>query len=193
VQIVGIDYSLTSPAICVWHGTSATFTVSDCDLFFLNTKKQAVTTACTFLHSESYPSWSTEEERHDLLSEWSLNIIPEDAMVYIEGYAFATVGKSHVRSVAENTGLLKYKMFKRHMTFSPIPPTTIKQFATGKGNANKDAMYQAFLQEPNAVALLELLTPKSTKVGSPVSDIVDAYFIAKTGHAQWKQSQEKTV
>lgn len=192
MKIVGIDYSLTSPAICVWNATTV-FSVSSCDFFFLNTKKEDIKTDYSNLHSERYPSWQTEEQRHDLLSEWSLNIIPKDSLVYIEGYAFATVGKSHVRSVAENTGLLKHKLFKLQIPFSPIPPTTIKQFATGKGNSNKDAMYEAFLQEPDTIQLLEILTPRSSKVGSPVSDIVDAYYIAKKGYTEWNKSQEKTV
>jgi hypothetical protein len=43
-------------------------------------------------------------------------------------------------------------------------------------------MYEAFISEvltPNN--LKELLTPKATKITNPVSDIVDAYFIAKAG------------
>lgn len=187
VQIVGIDYSLTSPAICVWSGDKA-FTFSTCKLFFLNTKKRPIVTDLLNLYAEQYPTWDTEEERHDILSMWALNIIPETALVYIEGYAFATVGKSHVRSVAENTGLLKHKLYTRGQAFTAIPPTSIKQFATGKGNANKDAMYEAFLLEPDAPPLSDILTPTTTKVVAPVSDLVDAYFIAKAGHHQWKQN-----
>ena len=102
--------------------------------------------------------------------------------MFLEGYAYATVGKSHVRSVAANTGLLKHKMWKNKVLFNTYPPTVIKKFATGKGNANKELMYEAFIAElltpPN---LTEILTPKSKKIISPVSDIVDSYFIAKAG------------
>ena len=58
----------------------------------------------------------------------------------------------------------------------------IKKYATGKGNANKEVMYEAFnaelLTPPD---LKTILKPKSTKLTSPVTDIVDAYFIAKWG------------
>ena len=102
--------------------------------------------------------------------------------VFIEGYAFATSGKSYVRSVAENTGLLKHKMYKAKQTFTSIPPSVIKKYATGKGNANKELMYEAFTAELLTPPDLQIrLRPNSKKLTNPVTDIVDAYFIAKWG------------
>ena len=102
--------------------------------------------------------------------------------MFIEGYAYATVGKSHVRSIAENTGLLKNKMWKLRVPFTSFPPTVIKKYATGKGNANKELMYESFVNELlTPLDLKERLTPKAKKVISPISDIVDSYFIAKCG------------
>ncbi len=73
-------------------------------------------------------------------------------------------------------------MWKNKLPFTTFPPTVIKKYATGKGNANKDLMYDSFIGElltpPN---LKDLITPKSKKIISPVSDIVDSYFIAKCG------------
>ena len=132
-------------------------------------------------HTQPYPEWETEEERHELLSKWAMNIIT-GCEVFIEGYAFATSGKSHVRSVAENTGLLKHKMHKIKQPFTSIPPTVIKKYATGKGNANKELMYDAFCAEIlTPPDLKSRLTPKSKKLRNPVTDIVDSYFICKYG------------
>ena len=64
--------------------------------------------------------------------------------------------------------------------FETIPPTVIKKEATGKGNANKELMYETFLAETK-IDLQSQLTPKSTKIVNPVSDIVDSYYICKTG------------
>ena len=134
------------------------------------------------LHPEEYPEWNTEEERHDLLSNWAMNIIQECNEIYLEGYAFATVGKSHVRSVAENTGLLKHKMHKVKQTFSLVPPTVVKKYATGKGNANKEVMYEAFSAELVTPSdLKSQLTPKSKNLRNPVTDIVDSYWLCKYG------------
>ena len=187
-KIAGIDYSLTSPAICVWKSVDdRLFDFDSCDLYYLeNSPRWKSTTATSHgllnLHPEEYPEWNTEEERHDLLSDWVMNIIQVCNEIYLEGYAFATVGKSHVRSVAENTGLLKHKMYKVKQKFSLIPPTVIKKYATGKGNANKEVMYDTFTAELVTPSDLKLrLTPKSKKLSNPVTDIVDAYWICKYG------------
>ena len=183
-KLAGIDYSLTSPAICVWkQDADRLFDFDSCDLYYLENAQRLkrTKTGLLNLHPELYPDWETEEQRHDLLSDWAMTCI-QGCEVYIEGYAFATSGKSHVRSVAENTGLLKHKMYKSNQSFTSVPPTVIKKYATGKGNANKEVMYEAFnaelLTPPD---LKTILKPKSTKLTSPVTDIVDAYFIAKWG------------
>ncbi len=187
-KIAGIDYSLTSPAICVWKSTDdRLFDFDSCDLYYLeNSQRWKSTTASSHgllnLHPEEYPEWNTEEERHDLLSNWAMNIIQECNEIYLEGYAFATVGKSHVRSVAENTGLLKHKMHKVKQTFSLVPPTVVKKYATGKGNSNKEVMYEAFSAElVTPPDLKSQLTPKSKKLSNPVTDIVDSYWLCKYG------------
>ena len=134
------------------------------------------------LKADPYPEWKTEEERHDNLTNWAYNIVQGCEEVFLEGYAFATSVQAGVRSIAENTGLLKHKMWKNKITFKTYPPTVIKKFATGKGNANKELMYEAFKYElltPND--LKEQLTPRAMKITNPISDIVDSYFIAKAG------------
>jgi hypothetical protein len=184
MRIAGIDYSLTSPAICVWKSTDdRLFNFDDCALYYLEIPKRRGPTPHGILniHANPYPEWETEEERHELLSKWTMSIIT-GCEVFIEGYAFATSGTSHVRSIAENAGLLKHKMYKVKQSFTSVPPTVIKKYATGKGNANKEGMYEAFVDELlTPTDLKERLTPKATKVKNPVSDLVDSYFICKYG------------
>ena len=188
-KLAGIDYSLTSPAICVWKETddNRQFNFDMCYVYYLETTqrcKLATQHEILNLHAEVYPEWETEEQRHDLLSDWAMSIVG-GCQVFIEGYAFATSGKSYVRSVAENSGLLKHKMYKVKQVFTSIPPSVIKKYATGKGNANKDLMYDAFSKEGvTPVDLQKTLRPKSTKLTNPTTDIVDSYWICKYG---WRE------
>ena len=55
----------------------------------------------------------------------------------------------------------------------------IKKFATGKGNADKDMMYDSFYKETK-MNLKKIFDTE--KVGNPVSDIVDSYYIQKIGY-----------
>ena len=187
-KLAGIDYSLTSPAICVWKGTddNRQFNFNMCNVYYLETAQRLKRPQHEILnlHTEIYPEWETEEQRHDLLSDWAMNII-NGCEVFIEGYAFATSGKSHVRSVAENSGLLKHKMYKIGQSFTSVPPSVIKKYATGKGNANKDLMYNTFSKEcVTPENLHKTLKPKSTKLTNPTTDIVDSYWICKYG---WRE------
>jgi hypothetical protein len=95
----------------------------------------------------------------------------------VEGYANAAT-TNRVFQVAENTGLLKYKLYQLGIPVTVIPPTEVKKHATGKGNADKNAMYTAFIHETGD-NIKALLTPKREECVSPVSDIVDSYFICK--------------
>ena len=58
-------------------------------------------------------------------------------------------------------------------------PSVVKKGATGKGNADKDMMYEAFLKETK-IDLKKIFD--TDKVGNPVSDIVDSYYVAKVGY-----------
>ena len=188
-KLAGIDYSLTSPAICVWKETNDNrqFNFNMCTIHYLETAqrlRRATEHEILNLCPEVYPEWDTEEQRHDLLSEWAMKCV-KGCYVFIEGYAFATSGKSYVRSVAENSGLLKHKMYKANQTFTSIPPTVIKKYATDKGNANKELMYDAFSKQCVApIDLQKTLRPKSTKLTNPTTDIVDSYWICKYG---WRE------
>ena len=189
MKIAGIDYSLTSPAICIWKDKddNRQFNFNMCTIHYLETTqrlKRATEHEILNLYPEVYPEWETEEQRHDLLSEWAMKCI-RGCYVFIEGYAFATSGKSHVRSVAENSGLLKHKMYKSNQPFLSIPPTVIKKFATDKGNANKELMYDAFSKQCVApVGLQKTLRPRSNKLTNPTTDIIDSYWICKYG---WRE------
>ena len=186
-KIAGIDNSLTSPAICVYKDENdGHFDFDKCVVHYLsnNERQQQLATGSGLdnLKAEPYPEWQSEEERHEKLATWAYNLVQGCEEVFLEGYAFATSVQAGVRSIAENTGLLKHKMWKNKITFKTYPPTVIKKFATGKGNANKELMYEAFKYElltPND--LKEQLTPRAMKITNPISDIVDSYFIAKAG------------
>ena len=126
-----------------------------------------------------------DQERFDNISEYfiqamkALEVQPEDKFV-IEGYAMGATGR--VFNIAENTGIMKHKIYK---TFKKdcllAPPMSVKKFATGKGNAKKDKMSEAFT-ERFGITLYNLLGCKID--GSPSSDIIDAYFIAKYGQEE---------
>jgi Holliday junction resolvasome RuvABC endonuclease subunit len=72
-------------------------------------------------------------------------------------------------------------MWRNDLPFETVPPSLVKKFATGRGNAKKEEMYNSFVNE-TGVNLHSLLTPDLNSIKSPISDIVDAYYICKYLH-----------
>lgn len=60
-------------------------------------------------------------------------------MVAFEGYALGFRGKSNtIFDLGELGGVLKLLILERGIDILLVPPTSLKLFATGKGNADKD-------------------------------------------------------
>jgi Holliday junction resolvasome RuvABC endonuclease subunit len=178
-RIAGIDYSLTSPSVCVYEGEIEKMKFDGCKVYFLsNTKKFSDYNYKNIDGQENLSSFVTAEERYDFISDWAMDILisHEVEEVFLEDYSYGSTGK--VFHIAENCGLLKYKMWQADIKVTLVAPTQIKKFATGKGNAKKELMYQSFFDETSR-NLIEEFSQKSEKIGNPISDVVDSYFICK--------------
>jgi crossover junction endodeoxyribonuclease RuvC len=127
-------------------------------------------------HGDSQVDYKTQEDRFAKISAWAIDKIPLHANVFIEGYAYASKGV--VFHIGENTGLLKHRLWERDVSFVEISPPSIKKFATGKGNSNKMSMYESFVKETEFDISA---TIHCNEGDSPMSDIIDSYYVAKYG------------
>jgi Holliday junction resolvasome RuvABC endonuclease subunit len=82
--------------------------------------------------------------------------------------------------LGELSGILKWKLWERGINVEIVPPTTLKKWATGKGNADKKLIYDTF-QKETGVNLWKIMTPDKKDVESPLSDVCDSYFMCKWG------------
>ena len=179
--IAGIDYSLRGPSICVYHGKELEdkFSFDNCSFHYLTDIKKYAKTFLNNIHGESFSEVEGDLSRYDSISGWACDTILKYGckQVALEGYSYGSKGK--VFHIAENTGVLKYKFFQYSIPIDIIAPTTIKKFATGKGNADKEKMHTSFLNETGK-NLKKIITPLKKKVSNPVSDIVDSYYVCKS-------------
>ena len=176
MRVAGIDYSLTSPAICVFKGHE--FNLKECRFSFLSFDKKYEVSDFKFKSfimekGLSYP------ERYNYISSGVIYFLKTNKVkiTFLEDYSYGSQGK--VFHIAENGGVLKDQLWKNGIEYNLIAPTVIKKFATGKGNANKQAMEEAFINDTNFDLRDYLNMPE--KSFNPSSDIIDAYYIAKYG------------
>jgi len=191
---IGIDYSLSSPGVCV-NTSDGEFKYEDCTFYFLtNTKKYDATfkekiafgtSAVEYIGTQHKP-YTSEPERYSQIADWVIDIIKSQSqlmigklwekkpIIQIEDYSYGSTGR--VFHIAENLGLLKYKLkMECGWDYTLLPPSVVKKFATDKGNANKELMLDAFEKDTGT----NLAKVFDTTSKSPVSDVADAYFICK--------------
>ena len=183
-MIVGIDYSMSSPAICVCAGD---FKYENCKFLFVTRTKKYAQPYNSQITGEPLGEFKDNIERFAMLSEITYDFIfanfpenetDEDVSIGLEGYAMGARGQ--LFNIGENTGILKHRLcYIEDWNIDIHSPSTIKKFATGKGNAKKEDMYETFINE-TGVNLSDLIEQSvDPKVSSPISDIVDAFYIAK--------------
>ncbi len=172
-MLIGIDYSITCPCLCLFDERKS-FKFDNCFFYYLtNTKKYADKIAPN-ITGESFQEYVQDVDRFDTISEWATNLCIGAADVGMEGYAYGAKGR--VFNLAENMGLLKYKLYKHAIPVTIVEPAKVKKCATGKGNADKQVMYDTFSKETNT-DLKSMFNQKT--LSNPVTDVIDSYYVLK--------------
>jgi Holliday junction resolvasome RuvABC endonuclease subunit len=186
MKVAGVDYSMSCPAITVITDSDTDF--RNCQVYYMLDSNK-YTGKFGNLTGVLPPSHKVQIERFLHISEWAINILKGCDFVGMEDYAMGAKGK--VFHIAENTGLLKYFCYKNKIPLELFAPTAVKKFATGKGNADKQKMYDHFLKETNVDLVKELSYEK--QLGNPVTDIVDSYYIARMALIQHSSKRNSNV
>lgn len=187
--IAGIDYSLNSPAICVSKGS---MNFKDCTFHFLTDKKKWQGKISKNIFGHAHKEWTDPIERFNNLASWAHKCLRQSGdinlydgkstKVFIEGYSYGSKGQA-IFQIAENGGILKSFLRAKKINYEIIVPSVVKKCATEKGNANKDLMYECFTNETKT-NLMD--TFEVERIGNPISDIVDSYYIMKCGYLSLK-------
>lgn len=176
----GIDYSITSPAIAICKSYD-----SKIKMRAWNGHKHLHAARDVFdIQVLPYPQYETEIERLTALADaMALELLWNEVQyVFIEGYSFGASGK--VFNIAEGCGILKHLLYREGILTTSHSPGTIKKFATGTGSAKKEQMMEQFEQDTQ-LDLFDLLGKKRglKTIPSPLTDLVDAYYICLHGRA----------
>lgn len=187
-KIIGIDYSLTCPCCAVFENEEINY--ENAKFYYLtSTKKYEGVFLDGKVIGDKVEDYTNQQERHDFISQWVFSRVIGNTInptIFIEDYSFGSKGR--VFNLAENTGLLKHKLYKKRIKFFTLVPSVIKKMATGKGNADKTKMYDKFYEE-TGVNLMEALDQKT--LSNPVTDIVDSFYIARCGYDQTMEQDRK--
>lgn len=146
-------------------------------------------TACKFSRDLNWERYYLNSV--DIAEKCALERATEAA---IEGYAYSHAEDSSgfVFDIGEYTGNVKHALAAVGVKIFVYAPSEIKKFGSGKGNATKVLMVEAFLERtgPEGDPVRELidLVGAEKKYASPVNDLVDAYWLMKLHESRRKCS-----
>lgn len=167
---------MTSPSCCIDTG----YTLFENNFFYVVSEKNPTTIPknITIEHPRAYHN---NAERFDNLASDMVAFLRfhQVDVVFLEGYAMGARGQ--VFNIGENTGVLKHHLHINRIPFVIVPPTTLKKFATGNGRATKEMMCKALYDVDESANNLDMIMFGKRKYDSPISDIVDSYWLAKFG------------
>lgn len=196
---IGIDYGMKSPAITIFltDKPTDTFSIEKCHMFGFCGKEKFFSNrgvkkdSCDpvkiqiksgpHLSVSRYPEWEFPMDRFNKLSDWVLRALnltsrTKICLVGIEGYSYGSHGQ--VFEIGENTGIMKHSIYGYGYKYITPSPPSIKKFGSGSGKAKKEEMEAAFLAE-TGLDLNPYLDTVGLKNNSPVSDLIDSYYICK--------------
>jgi Holliday junction resolvasome RuvABC endonuclease subunit len=186
LTVAGIDYSMTLPCICLHDNYGYHFHyLTSQKKYHLSLEHDDFTVT-----GHVMPLYDDDLDRWDKISDWALEVMYDwdiDICV-LEDYSFASTGRTF--QIGEHFGLLKYKMKRSIIPFKTVPPTVLKKFATGKGNAKKELLNDQFILETEWDVKKAL--QQTDKQWNPSSDIIDSYYLAEWGKQYEMDRKSKT-
>lgn len=194
--LVGIDYSMCSPGICIYEcdfSRNKKFSEWDpqrCRFYYRckSEKRKIITAGNPYITGDVFEkNVLCNEERFVYQVRWVTYCIPDvcNTAVLIEDYAFAGSGVNF--QIGELTGHLKNRLWNYDIPFKPVNIVRVKKFATGNGNAKKPELEQAFIKD-TGWNLQKLFGVEHLKNKSPVTDLIDAYWLCKIAFEAWKKA-----
>ena len=142
MNIIGFDPGLTSPGIA-WHDGN----IIEADIIPVG-KLRGI-------------------RRIQTIVDFLLNLQPDK--IIMEGYAYGRINQ--MAAMGELGGCAKWEADRCGIDMVIISPTSLKKFATNKGNANKEAVRDAANRERQKAGLEWFKT----------SDEADAYWLLRIG------------
>ena len=205
---IGIDFSLTSPAICVYKNNNYFF-ISFFNDGGKNWKKSKSKSyryhneLCDIIEVIPYTrkiddsNYRNEQKTKmadalmivNLIIDKLKVIIDDEVIIGLEGFSYGSISSSTL-DLAMYNSFLRMKLIENFGSecLNIISPTEGKKILFGKGNAKKEDMIQAFIDNrlEDGVLLDNAFWKYCNKNGvdfkqpKPIDDLVDAYGILKS-------------
>ena len=204
---IGIDFSLTSPAICVYKNNEYLFISffndggknwkkSKSKSYKYHNELSDIIEIIPYTRKIDDSNYRNEQKTKmadalmivNLIIDKLKTIIDDDVIIGLEGFSYGSISSSTL-DLAMYNSFLRMKLIEHFGSdvLNIISPTEGKKMLFGKGNAKKEDMIQAFIDNrlEDDVLMKNTLWKYCKENGvdfkqpKPIDDLVDAYGILK--------------
>jgi hypothetical protein len=179
MKIAGLDLSISSSGIII-EEIDENFEIKNIERHgFTNVKKNSILPNIVYYHKDDFRN---DYERYQFFCDHIVSWCKDCEYIAVEDYAYSMSGASGlIFSLAEFEGNIKLSLFREGCKLRFYTPNQNKKFFSGRGNADKIGMRDAFNawtgKKPD-LGDLPLVT--NGKAGnSPTSDIIDAFSLCE--------------
>ena len=205
---VGIDFSLTSPAICVYKNDEYSFISffndsgkdwkkSKSKLYRYHNELYNIIEVIPYTRNIDDSNYRNEQKTKmadammivNLIVEKLKSIIDDEVIIGLEGFSYGSISSSTL-DLAMYNSFLRMKLIENFGSdvLNIISPTEGKKMLFGKGTAKKEDMIQSFIDNKlkdeilinNAFWKYCSINGVDFKQPKPIDDLVDAYGILKS-------------
>lgn len=205
---IGIDFSLTSPAVCVYKNGEYSFISffndggkdwrkSKSKSYRYHNELKDIIEVIPYTRKIDDSNYRNEQKTKmadalmivNLIIEKLKSVIDGDVIIGLEGFSYGSISSSTL-DLAMYNSFLRMKLIENFGSdvLNIVSPTEGKKVLFGKGNAKKDDMIQSFIDnrlkddilESNAFWQYCKENGVDFKQPKPIDDLVDAYGILKS-------------
>ena len=205
---IGIDFSLTSPAVCVYKNGEYSFISffndggkdwrkSKSKSYRYHNELKDIIEVIPYTRKIDDSNYRNEQKTKmadalmivNLIIEKLKTVIDDDVIIGLEGFSYGSISSSTL-DLAMYNSFLRMKLIENFGSdvLNIVSPTEGKKVLFGKGNAKKDDMIQSFIDnrlkddilESNAFWKYCKENGVDFKQPKPIDDLVDAYGILKS-------------
>ena len=205
---IGIDFSLTSPAICVYKNGEYHFISffndggkdwkrSKSKMYKYHNELSDIIEVIPYTRKIDDSNYRNEQKTKmadalmivNLIIDKLKTIIDDEVVIGLEGFSYGSISSSTL-DLAMYNSFLRMKLIENFGSdvLNIVSPTEGKKMLFGKGNAKKEDMIQAFIDnrlEDDTLTVNALWkyckdSGVDFKQPKPIDDLVDAYGILKS-------------
>ena len=192
MTLVGIDFSITSPAVTIYKDNEYYFyAIQKKDSKVVRKMNMLNNVTVEICYSEGLTPFQYYDKMTDMLVRWINSNIGPNMLIAMEDWIYSLRGSALI-DIVYATSILRYKLIKKYgeEKLNFYSPTHIKKVFTGNGKSDKTMMLERF-KSLGFVFPFAQYSNSLDKEQKPAEDIIDSFAVLNTMELELNEQNSK--